>query len=107
MQTFTIKRGDTSPALLLELGGAEISLAGATVVFSMVPFPAGAAVISRAAAGVAAGFALPVVQYDWTAGDTAAAGDYLAEFEVTFSDGTRETFPNGDHLLIRIVSDLA
>lgn len=107
MQTFTIKRGDTSPALLLELGGAGISLAGATVAFSMAPFPSGAAVIDRAVASVAAGFDVPVVQYDWAAGDTAAAGDYLAEFEVTFSDGARETFPNGEHLLIRIVRDLA
>lgn len=103
---FNLKRGDTSAGLRYTLLPSPISLAGATVVFSMrlrgltVPKIArAAAVIEDAANGV--------VRYDWQAGDTDTPGLYEAEFEVTYADGAVETFPNSDWIIIRIEGDIA
>jgi hypothetical protein len=38
--------------------------------------------------------------------DTVAAGTFQAEFEVTFPDERKETFPNSGYILINIQSDL-
>jgi hypothetical protein len=50
------------------------------------------------------------VRYDWTAGDLtgvlAAAATYRAEVEVTWNDGTKQTFPGGDYGTVIVVSDL-
>jgi hypothetical protein len=65
----------------------------------------GAVVVDRAAVIVTP--ADGTVRYDWQAGDTAPAGRFLAEFEVTYSDGAIETFPNAGALVVRIDPDLA
>lgn len=105
MQTFSMKRGDTSPALRYLLGGPEVNLVGASVVFNMANMLTRASKIARAPAAVEAGDA-PIVSYTWEAGDTAEAGNYLAEFEVTYADGAIETFPNADALVVVIGPDL-
>lgn len=50
------------------------------------------------------------VRYDWTAGDLtgvlAAVDTYRAEVEVTWGDGTKQTFPGGDYGTVIIVADL-
>lgn len=48
----------------------------------------------------------PVVEYAWQPGDTDRAGLHRAEFEVTYPDGTIETWPSGGYLLVNIVEDL-
>ncbi len=104
---FTIKQGDTRPALRVTLsaatGGGE-SLTGATVRFSM----AGKAgvVINRAPVTVVNAMT-GVVEYAWSASDTGvAAGAYVGEFEVTFGDGTIGTYPNDGTISIRVVKGL-
>lgn len=43
-----------------------------------------------------------VVRYDWTAADTDLAGSFDAEWQVTYGDGGKETFP-GDETYNRVV----
>ena len=47
------------------------------------------------------------VQYDWDAADTDTIGSYQAEFEVTYVDGTIETFPNDGYVRVEIIRDIA
>lgn len=98
MATFTIKRGDTAPALRYALLPETVDLTGASVVFVLDGggrLPAQIVTPSP-----------PVVQYDWQPGDTDRAGLRRAEFEVTYSDGAIETWPNAGYLLINIIEDL-
>lgn len=103
MATFTIKRGDTAPALRYALTPATIDLTGATVVFNL------RGVLTRAPAAIVTALP-PVVEYVWQAGDTDQLGLRPAEFEVTYAGGAVETFPTGDsaedRLLVNVVGDL-
>jgi len=103
--TFPLKQNDTSPALLYRLDPA-VNLAGATVVFNMRPRGGGAVVVDRAAASIEGDPSEGVVRYDWDPADTAAAGRFEAEFEVTYTDGTVETFPNNDFIVVNIMGDI-
>ena len=97
MAKFIIKQNDTSPSLeaqLLTSTREIVSLVGATVVFNMKT-ASGTVVINRAEAEIVDASS-GIVRYDWFASDTARAGEYLAEFEVTFADGKIETFPQSD-----------
>jgi hypothetical protein len=47
------------------------------------------------------------VVYEWSDGDTDTLGRHQAEFEVHYSDGGTETFPNGDNIEVYITEDLA
>lgn len=98
MATFTIKRGDTSPALRYALPDS-VDLTDATVVFNV------RGTLTRAPAQVAR-LSPPSVQYEWQPGDTASSGLRPAEFEITFPGGAVETFPVGADLLIHIIDDL-
>lgn len=98
MATFYIKRGDTAPALRYALLPETVDLTGASVVFVMDGLGRAPARVIEAAP--------PVVQYHWEPGDTDRSGVRRAEFEVTYSDGRIETFPNGGYLLVSIVEDL-
>lgn len=104
--TFHLKQNDTSPALLYRLDPA-VNLAGASVVFNMRPRGGGAVVVDRAAASIEGDPANGVVRYDWQVADTANAGRFEAEFEVTYSDGTVETFPNDGFIVVQIGGDIA
>lgn len=102
---FHLKRGDTSPALLYRLA-PEVNLAGASVAFSMRVRDGGPTVIEREAASVEGDPADGVVRYDWTPADTATAGRFEAEFEVTYADGAVETFPNEGFIIVMIAGDI-
>jgi len=47
-----------------------------------------------------------IVKYEWQEGDTEKAGIFKAEWEVEYSDGKPETFPNYGKLIILIEEDL-
>ena len=98
MATFTIKRGDTSPALRYALPDG-VDLSGASVVFNV------RGLLTRAPAEIVT-TEPPVVQYGWLAGDTDQVGLRPAEFEVTYADGRVETFPTGERLAVHITNDL-
>jgi len=108
--SFTIKTGDTSPAIeytLLEPDGTTPqSLVGASVRFHMrLQNTSGDAAVDSAA--TITDDAGGGVRYSWATGDTAIAGTYDAEFEVTFSDGTVETFPNSNFITVIIPESIA
>lgn len=44
------------------------------------------------------------VTYAWQTGDTDDTGFFFGEFEVTFSDGTVQTFPNGGSKITILIS---
>lgn len=103
---FKIKQNDTSPSLqatLKDAFGTAIVLTGASVKFHMKALDGTVKVNSAMTVTNASG---GVVQYDWQTGDTDTVGSYSAEFEVTYSDSTIETFPNNQNLTISVVRAL-
>ena len=46
------------------------------------------------------------VSYTFTTSDTDTAGLFQGEFQVTFSGGAIETFPNAEYISINILDDL-
>lgn len=106
--TFSIKQNDTSPSLtatLLNEDGLPVDLSATTSVRLHVRNSTGTVVvdddvlITDAAGGA--------VLYDWQPADTATAGIFQAEVEVTFLTGKVETFPNDGYVEIVITDDIA
>ena len=106
---FHIKQNDTSPSLevfLQDDKGRIVSTTGGTVVFHMrllsdlsSKISDGSVVIVNGAAGH--------VRYAFAAADTDTSGTYQGEFEVTFSNGKIETFPNDGYIKIVITDDVS
>lgn len=109
MTDFSIKRGDTEPAIQAQLQddqGDAVDLTNAdSVAFHMegdretTPKVNASASIDDAANGE--------VSYSWDSTDTDETGTYEAEFQVTWSDGGTETFPNDGFLEVVIRDDIA
>ena len=105
---FTIKTDDTGPALTAVCAysdGTVQDLTGAAGTFAMRN-SVGTVVVNDAAATITAPFTSGTIAYNWSASDTATAGDYTGEFHVTLASGKRVTFPNSDYLRIRIYKDV-
>ena len=105
--SFNIKQNDTSPTLsviIADSTGTAISLASASVVFKMRAVNStslkvnASATITNASNGA--------VSYTFSASDTNTAGLYQGEFQVTYSGGLIETFPNSEYISINILDDL-
>lgn len=107
---FYIKKGDRRESLeriLKGSNGLPVDLtAASSVKFFMKAIKTGVVKINSAAQIVA-----PTtdghVRYNWGASDTDTAGTYDAEWEVLFGDGTKQSFPNDDNLVINILPDIA
>lgn len=104
MLKFTIKRGDTSPALRFALLPDTVSLAGAAVRFQMRA-RGGGTLIDRPAEVVRV-FQPAVLAHLWLSGDTDEAGRFEAEFRVTNMDGTVESFPNLGFIEVFVTEDV-
>lgn len=106
------KRGDTAPKLRATLfaddaGTTPLNLTTATAVqFIMATAPAQPGTPKVNAAAVIVGAAAGRVDYTWQGTDTDTAGTYQAEFQVTWNDGTKQTFPRQGYLMIVITEDL-
>lgn len=106
MKVFKIKRGDTSPAMLYRLSPATVVLSGASVVFNMRADGEEENLVDRSPAVVEVATGTPTLRYNWLAADTAEAGTFVGEFEVTYADGSVETFPNEGFITVQIDEDL-
>ena len=104
---FFIKQNDTSPALQVILkDGTDtvVNLTATSVRFHMRPIGSSAvkidapATISNAQGGI--------VYYQWTTGDTDTIGSFECEFEVTYTGGEIETFPNNQFIDVEITDDI-
>lgn len=107
MSTFYIKQNDTVPSLraALENGsGDAVDLTGATCQFHLREI--GSTTVTTDSAAQIVTEATGIVQYNWVAADTDTVGSYQAEFEVTYSDGTIETFPNNGYIRVEITDDI-
>ena len=105
---FYIKQNDTSPfisATLKDADGNAIDLTSTTIRFHMRVIGSSTATVDAAATIIneEAG----TCKYEWQAADTATAGSYHAEFEVTYTDGNIETFPNNDYIQVEILGAIA
>jgi hypothetical protein len=107
---FTIKKGDTLPVIEATLttgpsAGSQtpVNLTSATVVLVLKPASGGSA-LRKTATIVSA--PAGTVKYDWVGGDTATAVVWNAEWEVTFSGGGIQTFPNEAYFQITVADDL-
>jgi hypothetical protein len=104
MLKFTIKRGDTSPALRFALLPESVSLAGASVRFQMRP--RGGVTLIDQPAEILSLFEPAVVAHIWAPGETDTPGRFEAEFRVIYLDGTVETFPNLGFIEVFITEDV-
>lgn len=106
--TFYVKQNDTSPSMLATLqdaNGDAVTVTGASVRFHMRAI--GSTNVTVDAAAVIVDAANGIVRYDWGAADTDTVGSYQAEFEVTYADGSIETFPNDGFIKVKITDDVA
>ena len=104
---FYIKQNDTSPTIRATLRGADgvaFNLRNSSIAFRMRRAIGSGALIQGSAEIFDAGEG--VVEYSWASGDTAVSGEYRAEFEVTYSDGKVETFPNVGGIEVTIEQEL-
>jgi hypothetical protein len=114
---FWIKSYDSGPPIraTLEDGlGNRVDIAGSTVLFVMryIRDPdtgrrPGPQLFAKPANNDQVGAETTGdVSYDWEEGDTDIPGGYYAEWEVTFSDDTVETFPNAGHVRVAVIEHL-
>ena len=104
MADFNIKQNDTSPGLEYTVAPVTV-MTGATAVFSM-RVRGGSVIVNRQAVTIV-NETVGVLRYPFKASETAVTGDFIGEFEVTYSDGTIETFPNSTYIDITILGDIA
>lgn len=103
-----ITQGDTGPNLVSTLrdsNGDVVNLTGATVRFLMTA-RGGSTLKVNGSASIVGDATGGVVSYAWQSADTDTAGDFNAEFEVTFSGGAKQTFPNSRYLRIQVKPQL-
>lgn len=96
-----IKQGDTGPPLTITCtdNGDAVDLSAADTVKVIAD---GAATFTRTVTGSNAG----VVVMPWQTTDTAALGQIQLEVEVTWQDGTIQTFPGEGFLRVTVTNDL-
>lgn len=107
MGNFNIKQNDTQPALRAQFNdgdGLAIVLTDSSVRFHMRPI--GSSQVKIDATAVVITPTSGLVEYNWIAADTDTIGSYQAEFEVTYPDGTIETFPNNSYIRVEIIDDI-
>jgi hypothetical protein len=106
--TFFIKRNDDQPTLDVALRDDKnrpVDVTGASVVFHMRNTADDTTKISGASVTVLAA-SKGEVRYPWTTTNTNTAGNFEAEFQVTFSDGGVQTFPNDGYIDVIITEDV-
>jgi|TARA_B110000914_G_scaffold174272_1_gene155362 hypothetical protein len=104
---FTITQNDTSPSIKATLkdgAGTVIDLTSATCKIHVMPL--GGTVLKVNAITTITNPTTGIVQYDWIPADTTDFGTFSIQFEVTYGNGTIETFPNNGSLAMIITKEL-
>lgn len=109
-----LKKGDTEPPLRRQIiqasTGLPYDLTGATARVIMRATVGGAAIVDRAAT-IEAPASSGVVRWDPQTGETATAGNFPLEFEITLLSGKIITFPPGEfepgksYIYVKITED--
>lgn len=99
---FTLKANDRLPSIQATLS-ADLTTA-TSVKFIMKTATGNTVKVNTVATIVTP--ATGVVRYDWAAVDTATPGDYIAEWEVTWTGGKKQTFPTLNYHTVSILADL-
>lgn len=109
MADLQLKQGDTSPALEMQCqdnSGDPKDISGGSVDFHFKEQGATETVISTGA--TITNGTEGRVKYQWQPDDTnITPAIYEGEFEITYSDGYIETFPNTGNFTIEIVAEVA
>lgn len=87
--------------LVSEETGSPISLAGATVTFTMTAMD-GTVKIDAAVCAVETPAADGLFRYDWTLGDTDTRGKFEGRFTITLSSARPVDAPNDGYIVIPI-----
>jgi hypothetical protein len=108
MDSFTVKTGNRREPIqrtLKDSAGVVVNLTGATVKFRMRtnrPAGTGSFKVDTTATIVNAPGTDGLVKYSWAAIDVDTPGAYRGWFQVTFGDGTVQTFPNDGWILVNV-----
>ena len=105
--SFNIKQNDTSPTLsvvVADSSGTAINITGASVIFKMRAVNSSSLKVNSSATITNASNG--AVSYTFSASETHTAGLFQREFQVTFSGGAIETFPNSEYISINVLDDL-
>lgn len=105
---FYIKKGDRLPTIRSTLYQPDGEIQPLTSVSGVkfIMYQNGTEKIN-AAASVLEGGTTGAVEYAWATNDTNTSGVYKAEWQVTFTDGKPQTFPNKGYISVIITDDLA
>ena len=105
--SFNIKQNDTSPTLsvvIADSDGTAIDLTGASVQFKMRAVNSSTLKVNASASITNASNG--AVSYTFSSCNRDTSGLFQGEFQVTFSGGAIETFPNAEYISINILDDL-
>ena len=105
--SFNIKQNDTSPTLsvvVADSSGTAINITGASVLFKMRAVNSSSLKVNSSATITNASNG--AVSYTFSASDTDTSGVFQGEFQVPFSGGAIETFPNSEYISINVLDDL-
>src|SRR3954467_11020974 len=103
MSVWFMAQRATAPPLVAQLlggDGAPVNLAGATVRVQTYPSIGAPALLDTPATVTDALHG--TVQYNWSAGGTATAGEFLMQWWVTFAGGQLERFPTPGYDLLHV-----
>lgn len=110
MADFSIKAHDRLPSiraqLMTETDEVPVDLTAASGVRFVMTTAVGSISKVSAPAVVESPPTSGIVRYDWVAADTDTPGQYLAEWEVTWVGGKKQTFPTGSYHTISVLADL-
>ncbi|MBT4995828.1 MAG: hypothetical protein HOM88_05090 [Hellea sp.] len=107
--SFYIKQNDTAPsieAVLTDATGRARSMTNASAIKFHMTSEGGTSIVTDGL-GAVVNASKGIVKYDWQPGDTANTGIHSAEFQIDYTNGTSETFPNTGYIKIIVRSELA
>lgn len=105
---FFIKQNDTLPNISIQLitrdclGSLQpFNLSGVTAVTFDMSYTNGSSAIVSGSSSITS-YTGGTVAYNWQIGDTSVAGNYFAEFELAFSDGTYMSVPQIGPIYVQV-----